>query len=239
MNRIDALVRFYVLIERLERRLTGKRTLGDSRREMGWPNRGVYFFFEEGERRADSGSGLRVVRVGTHALKVGAKSTLWQRLSAHRGGSSGGGNQRGSIFRRLVGDSILGAGRFQAVPSWNVGSTEPEAASKCGISTASIHAAEQPVELAVSNHVRTMPFLWLAVSDAPGPDSARALIERGSIALLSNYHRVPLDAPSANWLGKSSSREPERASGLWNQNLVDDEFDQRFLELIENHLAVQ
>ena len=33
---------------------------------MYWPQRGVYFFMEDGEERSDSGSGLRIVRVGTH-----------------------------------------------------------------------------------------------------------------------------------------------------------------------------
>jgi hypothetical protein len=52
---------------------------------MGWPQRGVYFFTEEGERRHDTGEGLRIVRIGPHALKKGSRTTLWDRLSQHRG----------------------------------------------------------------------------------------------------------------------------------------------------------
>jgi hypothetical protein len=52
---------------------------------MKWPARGVYFFREAGESRSDTGEGLRVVRVGTHALKAGGSTTLWSPLSTHRG----------------------------------------------------------------------------------------------------------------------------------------------------------
>jgi hypothetical protein len=65
----------------------------------------VYFFFEDGEVRADGG--LRLVRVGTHALTATSKATLWGRLRQNRGQvggrSPGGGNHRGSVFRRHVG----------------------------------------------------------------------------------------------------------------------------------------
>jgi hypothetical protein len=37
----------------------------------------VYFFRESSEDRSDTGEGPRVVRVGTHALKAGARTTLW------------------------------------------------------------------------------------------------------------------------------------------------------------------
>ncbi len=43
---------------------------------MRWPQRGVYFFFEDGETRSGSGSRHRVVRVGTHALVSGSRATL-------------------------------------------------------------------------------------------------------------------------------------------------------------------
>jgi hypothetical protein len=37
---------------------------------MVWLQRGVYFFMEGGEHRTDSGEGLRIVRVGTHAADL-------------------------------------------------------------------------------------------------------------------------------------------------------------------------
>ena len=76
---------------------------------MNFPDRGVYFFFEEGEHLKDQKGISRVVRVGTHAITIGAQATLWQRLRQHKGNENGnfgenGGNHRGSIFRKLLGD---------------------------------------------------------------------------------------------------------------------------------------
>ena len=83
-ERLQDLRRFYELIDRLESYHCGKKRLADCHGRMDWPNRGVYFFFEPGEIRSDSGTGLRVVRVGTHALIEGSRTTLWNRLSQHR-----------------------------------------------------------------------------------------------------------------------------------------------------------
>jgi len=79
--------RFYKLLDRLSARLGGPRCLGQCRGVDGWPERGVYFFFEEGESR--EGGPPRVVRVGTHAVSQGSRTSLWQRLAQHRGTLSG------------------------------------------------------------------------------------------------------------------------------------------------------
>ncbi len=68
MNRRSDLLRFYGLLERLEQKVGGMRTLTACSGRIDWPRRGVYFFLEDGERRSDTGQGLRIVRVGTHAL---------------------------------------------------------------------------------------------------------------------------------------------------------------------------
>ena len=93
------LTRFYVILDRLEQGVGGARRLSSSDGRMDWPTRGVYFFFEPGEVRTDSGDGPRVVRVGTHALTTRSRTTLWNRLSNHRGtAGTGGGNHRGPSF---------------------------------------------------------------------------------------------------------------------------------------------
>ena len=102
MSRLDDLVRFYAILDDVERKIGGRRVLSECTGKMDWPQRGVYFFMEEDEYRTHSGSGLRIVRVGTHALTGTSKTTLWKRLSQHKGQArSGGGNHRGSIFRLL------------------------------------------------------------------------------------------------------------------------------------------
>lgn len=82
--------------------------------------------------------------------------------------------------------------------------------------SAATRRLEEILEKAVSNYIRAMPFLWLAVEDEPGPSSLRGYIERNVIALLSNsnYTDEPIDPPSENWLGRWSQREGIRLSGL-------------------------
>ena len=92
--------RFYHLLARLEERVGRKRTLVECHRNMGWPRRGVYFFFEDGETRSNSHGDLRVVRVGTHAVTANSKSRLWNRLYEHK---QDGGR---SVFRDHVNQAL-------------------------------------------------------------------------------------------------------------------------------------
>ena len=234
MNTADrrvALDHFYALMAELEKRCGGKRRLADCDGRMGWPQRGLYFFFEDGEFRED-GVTPRVVRVGTHALRP-SKSTLWGRLSQHKGSTGGsmpgGGNHRGSIFRLHVGTALLETGDWpeQAAATWSVGST----------ARGGVRKAEYPLERAVSDHIGQMPLLWLEVDDPPAADSDRGAIETGSIALLSNLNRPAVDPSSSNWLGLKADREAIRCSSLWNVNHVADDPVQDYLSVLERWLA--
>jgi hypothetical protein len=233
-DRLADLIRFYELLTRLEEKVGGKRTLSQCNGRMSWPSRGVYFFFEPGESRSNTGTGARVVRVGTHGLKAGSRASLWNRLSAH-GGTAKGGNHRGSIFRLLVGAAMKGSGGFDGVDSWGVGSDMPTAARRLGRTIEQIKGTEGPLEKKVSDHIRAMPFLWIPVDDDTGPNSHRGTIERGSIALLSSRRQL-FDPPSENWLGAKSERELVRSSCLWNNNYVDEIHDSEFLDLLERYL---
>lgn len=221
-NRKKDLVRFYGILDSLEKKIGGRLSLSECNGRTKMPSRGVYFFMEPGEHRVDTGHGLRIVRVGTHGLKLGSKSTLWGRLSQHKGtASSGGGNHRGSIFRLLVGTTI--AGTTIEGSTWGQGST----------AKGDIRLREETAEQEVSEIVRNMPFVFLDVDDAPAPDSVRGFIERQSIALLSNRGKPPLDPPSSTWSGLRCNREKVRSSGLWNQNHVDENYDPSFLQTME------
>ncbi len=205
---------------------------------MKWPERGVYFFFEPGEARSDTGEGLRVVRVGTHALTADSKASFWNRLSQHRGAAaSGGGNHRGSIFRLLVGAAIKRRDGRKEPVSWGVGSDPGVAARQFGLTRDEILRSERELEAEVSSYIRSLPFLSVGVNDAPGPKSDRGVIERNSIALLSNYKREPLDPQSTRWLGSHSDRERVRESGLWNSIHVEEGYDPRLLSLLERYVG--
>ncbi len=226
-QRTRDLIRFYDLLNQLEHSIGGARQLTDCSGRMNWPLRGVYFFREPGENRSETGSGPRIVRVGTHALNAGSGSKLWGRLSQHRGSAaSGGGNHRGSIFRLIAGTGLMTRDDIVCA-TWGQGSSAPR----------DVRDGEQHLEKRVSLEIGVMPFLWLDIGDEPGPDSLRGLVERNSIALLSNSKKDPLDPPSERWLGNYCDRERVRRSGLWNSNHVDEQYNPAFLDVLESLVA--
>jgi hypothetical protein len=236
MTRLDHVRRLYEIIAELERSLGGKHILRDCHGRLDWPVRGVYFFFEDGEERTDSGPGPRIVRVGTHALTENARTKLWSRLSQHRGvARTGGGNHRGSIFRLLVGTAIKGRRGDSEPRSWGIGGDPTRAAAALKISRTAILEGERKLEADVTQWICSMPFLFVAVEDVPGGTSHRATIERNAIALLSNYDRPSIDRLSEMWLGRYCDRPRVRESGLWNSNHVDEKHDPRFLELLAKY----
>lgn len=227
-NSKDKIDTFYEILHDLEDRLGGKRELRNCIGKMNWPHRGVYFFFEQGEQRSQTNE-LRVVRVGTHALKLNSKSTLWGRLRQHRGHADFTGNHRGSIFRRHVGTAIIKKENLEAeYPNWGIRQSAPR----------KIRQQEIPMEIKVSKYIGKMRFLWLAVEDPARPQSKRGYFERNSIALLSNFGRLndasAVDPPSSDWLGFYCSNKNVRLSGLWNHNHVQGtKIDLDFLNQLE------
>ena len=230
-SKTEDLAQFYAALDQLESRIGGKHRLSHCDGRMDWPRHGVYFFFENGELRNDSGNDPRVVRVGTHALTSSSRTTLWNRLSQHRGPvKTGGGNHRGSIFRLLVGETIMERNSEYRIDTWGKGSSAPSPEAI---------VAEKPLERQVSLVIGEMPFLWLGVDDPPGPQSQRGYIERNAIALLSSYGKNAIDPPSENWLGNHSPREKVKLSGLWNQRHVEDDYDPGFLSVFEDFISQQ
>jgi hypothetical protein len=226
-TRLVHLKRFYFLLDSLKVACGRASLLKNCSGRLQWPQRGIYFFYENGENRTDSGAGQRVVRIGTHALTNSSRTTLWHRLSQHRGiEKTGGGNHRGSIFRLLVGQALIQKQGFD-YPHWGKGGNAPEI----------IRLSEYPHEKEVSRIIRDMPFLWLAINDNPSPASVRGHIERNAIALLSNFGKDAVDPASQDWLGNYSNRDKVKKSGLWNQNHIEDTYDPAFLDVFERVVA--
>jgi len=216
---IDAdLQRFYDLMAHLAER-NGTRRLFECHGRMDWPTRGVYFFFENGETRPDGTP--RVVRVGTHAVSEGSRTTLWNRLSQHRGTMSGGGNHRGSIFRLHVGGALLDSGRVaMTTDTWGQGSNAPK----------EVRSAEATVEQAVSAYIGAMPLTWVDIDDEPSKHSKRAMIEQNALGLLSAAIIAGMESPSSGWLGHQCRHSAVRSSGLWNVKHIQGQYDPRFLD---------
>jgi hypothetical protein len=211
------------MLRELRGRMGGARMLSQCDGQMTWPQRGVYFFFEQGEMRSNSGTEQRVVRVGTHALTATSRTTLWNRLSQHRGTlTPQGGNHRGSIFRLLVGAALLARDGVNDCKSWGQGNS----------ADAETRRSERATEARVSDYIGAMPFLWLAVDEPTGAETARGYIERNSIGLLSDFRQPAIDPPSPHWLGRYCPRARVQQSGLWNQNHVEEAYDPRFLDAL-------
>ena len=145
---------FYELLDILSVGLDGGRLLGECKASSGWPDRGLYFLFEPGETRRELPTIPRVVRIGTHAVSKGSKSTLWNRLSTHRGTEHGTGSHRSSVFRLHVGAAMMRKSRGEVeLPTWGKGQN----ASK------KIRAAEEALERQVSSYMAKLRVLWLNI----------------------------------------------------------------------------
>jgi hypothetical protein len=226
IQRRDELIRFYSILDLLSEKIGGARRLAGCSSHMLWPKRGVYFFQEEGENRSDSGTGPRIVRVGTHAVRARSRTTLWKRLRHHRGSvKTGGGHHRGSVFRLLVGKALIEKEDL-VCKTWADKTVKANA-----------RHAEIDLERLVSRVIGNMRVLWLAIDDEPGPRSRRAYIEQHSIALLSNYNKPKVDHPSGDWLGHFSCIETVVKSGLWNQDYVEKTCDARFLDTFDEMVS--
>lgn len=198
------------MLQQLVRQQGGMRQLAHSTGRDTWPQHGVYFFYDNGERRADGSA--RIVRIGTHALTPRSQTSLWTRLSQHRGNltgtNPGGGNHRTSIFRLHVGTALIQRDLHppELLDSWLAKRVDPRWAQ-----------AERELERQVSSVIGALPFTWLAVPTAPDGSSHRGYIEHNAIALLAQHNRLT-GAASASWLGLHAHNADVRGSGLWNVN---------------------
>ena len=125
MMRSTDVSQFYEILEQLEETIGGKQKLKDCTGYMDWPDRGVYFFFASDEH-SDAGDRHRITRIGSHAVSEGSSTSLWDRLRTHRGAKrgtyEGGGNHRGSVFRKRVGEAFVERDdRHDEYPHWGEG----------------------------------------------------------------------------------------------------------------------
>ena len=200
--------KFYDLLDRVTVKFP-KRSL-DTISKSNLPEKGVYFFFEPNETRHNSNFD-RVVRIGTHAAIANSNATLYDRLYNHKGSKDLTGNHRGSVFRKLIGYSLLYKDSLN-YPHWGDKSKKGDK---------SVKASEKDLEKIVSKYIHTLTFTVLEVPGPSSKDNDRAFIEENSIALLSNYDQPAIDKCSKNWLGLYSKDSKVIGSGLWNFDCVD------------------
>ena len=225
------LTRLYKILGRLYVGQDGGRKFKDCSGRMAWPRRGVYFIVDKSTERATAGKyGImsRVTRVGTHAVSSSSRTTLWDRLSTHRGTADGGGSHRSSIFRLHVGKALLNSmPDSTALDSWGKGQT----------ASGEVRLEESTIERLVSEVIGKMSVLWLNVDDQPGPASDRAYLERNVIGLLSrSFVLAPVQEPS--WLGNMSPDYRVPLSGLWNLDHLFRDSGPEFLDVLEEYVDI-
>ena len=111
-------------------------------------------------------------------------------------------------------------------PNWSIGDSAPS----------KIKDEEYELEKSVSNYIRKLPFLWIEIDDEPDKFSNRKVIERNSIALLSNFNKTAIDPRSSEWIGKYSPKVKIKNSGLWNSDHIDEVYDPSFLDLLARYI---
>lgn len=197
--------------------ITGSRAL---------PRRGLYIFYNPGDRRMFSPSDPRIVRVGTHAVSAGSSSSLWQRLKTHKGKEDGGGNHRGSIFRLHIGTALIARDNLDC-SSWAIGqSTNSELMGK-----------EIEIERKVSDYIRNMSVLCLLIDDPSSKTSDRAYLEQNIIALMSGPIG-PVDFADESWLGYYCANPAVRRSSLWNVEHTYKEYDPEFFQVLQTYIDI-
>lgn len=206
--------------KQLWRAQKGGRSIIETSGRMDWPARGVYIVLD-GEKNPVSRSDIpRIARIGTHAISAGSQTSMWNRLSTHRGTIAGSGSHRSSIFRLHVGRAWTRAAPSELWPSsWSVGQSAPH----------EIRMGEAELEAQVSRVIGAMRVLWLDIDDEPGPTSERAYIERNLIGLLSRAGLL-WGGDWQGWLGRNAADWRIATSGLWNLNHVFSKPDEHFLE---------
>lgn len=191
------------------------------------PKKGLYFFFNEDEQRLLYPSQNRIVRIGTHAVSNGAKSTLYQRLKQHKGMNNLDGNHRSSIFRLHVGNALIQKNNLDCNTWGQDVKINEEQKKKEGI-----------IEKMVSEYIGEMPILLININDDSSKYSDRSYIEQNTIALLSDNH-LPIDYQYENWLGNYSIHEAVRSSSLWNVDYTKNKkYDENFLEILKIHIDI-
>lgn len=178
------------------------------------PIQGVYLFIDKGETNLLGKPG-RIIRIGTHAVSVGSKSTLRNRLKTHLGAKDGTGNHRSSIFRLHVGQALFSTlSKRDCNDTWGI--DRP--------TTMEFINTERHHERLVTEYLANLYVFIIPVLDAASRFSLRASIERQMIALFTE-DLLPLESPSDQWLGKDSPKALISSSGLWNIQHVGSTYD--------------
>ncbi|OEF98819.1 hypothetical protein BHF71_10325 [Vulcanibacillus modesticaldus] len=163
------------------------------------PQNGIYILFEKGERC----NGLdRIVRIGTHTGNNQLRSRLIQHFIDE--------NKDRSIFRKNIGRALLNMRNDDYLKVWELDLTSKKNKQKYNSLVDKDY--QNKIEIEVSKIIQdNFSFVVFEENDKEN----RLFLESKIIAEISKCSNCK---PSSNWLGKYSTKEKIRESGLWQVN---------------------
>lgn len=157
---------------------------------------GIYILFEKDEL---AHNGDRIVRIGSHT----GNDNLIKRLEEHFYKE----NKDRSIFRKNIGRALLKKENDKYLDVWDIDFTKSEMKKKYGQLVDKSY--QENIEQKVSNYIRdNFTFSVIEVPDK----RERLSIEKKIISVVSSCKEC---YPSDNWLGRFSTNEKIKSSGLW------------------------
>ena len=227
-KRIDDIERLYDLLDELARRTHPLQPLSACLKPNVKSEPGVYFFYECGECRLQSGKGARIVRVGQ-------STNLRRRLRNHKSG-----NKVRSIFCKLVGHALK---KKKEDEQWQSTSTAQKSLNERVTETlGNMQVLCLPIEDETERDCIERNAIALLSNYCRCPTDCQCPTDR---QCPTNWQcptncwcptncECPIDPPSKNWLGHHHIQEKVRRSGLWSQDHVKDIYDSRFLDTLED-----
>lgn len=182
------------------------------------PENGVYILFEKNEL----GHGRdRIVRVGSHTGEGQLRSRLYQHFLNE--------NKDRSIFRKNIGRAILNKNNDDYIKLWELDLTTRENKDKY------LHLIDLDyqgkIENMVTEYIQEM-FSFVVIEE--NNKEKRLWLEKRIISEVSNCNECK---SSENWLGRFSTKEKIRDSGLWQVNeLYKDGFNEDDFMKFKNNL---
>ena len=181
-------------------------------REKEIPLNGIYLIFEKGEVFAGFD---RIVRVGTHRGDKQLRSRLNQHFVKE--------NKNRSIFRKNIGRCLLNKDQSPYLPLWEHDITS-KADKEKNLKLLDLEF-EKKTEKRINEYVQSnLSFCGFQVDTK----EQRLFWESRIVSTLAKANELK---PSKNWLGKYSTKDKIRQSGLWqvnelyNETLTEQEFE--------------
>ena len=168
------------------------------------PQDGLYFLFEKGEL---GHNGDRIVRIGTHRGNGNLKARLREHFLVE--------NKDRSIFRKNIGRALLNRENDDYLKLWELDLTTR--ANKDKYFPIIDIEYQRMIENRITKYIQEMfSFVVIEVKDK----ERRLNVEKKIIAEVSNCNKC---GSSTDWLGRYSTKEKIKNSGLWQVNELNKE----------------